>query len=242
MQLRNQSREHRTPRVDDFPSRESTHVLLHPWRVCATSGCNRPSLKEEHPGSTSAGEAWEASKMASESADRGNAMIQRVDNGDLPIGGIQRNDALRLGANFRVVHILIMNRHNELLLQRTPSHARHPDHWGSSVAGHVGLNESYDAAAIRKLREELGVHAQPGSLGGTSVIDGASRKFIGVYLLPWDGPISPNPSDYGALCFVPIDRINMWRRNHGVRFTSTSLHVLRFVRGAHPHLNVDPQL
>ena len=181
-------------------------------------------------------------EMTDSFVNRPGTMIQQVDDNDFPIGGIPREDALRFGANFRVVHILVMNRHGEVLLQQIPSHARHPNQWGSSVAGYVEVHESYEEAAVRKLGMELGIHAQPSHLGKTSMTDGSSKKFIGVYMLHWDDPISPNPSDYGALCFVPVDGIDAWIRAQSAHVTPTSLHVLRFVRSVHPHLDVDSQL
>jgi isopentenyldiphosphate isomerase len=164
-------------------------------------------------------------------------IVRRVDDRDRPIGAIKRHEVLKVGANFRVVHVLVMNRHGEILLQQiAANHDRHPGWWGSSVAGYVARDESYRGAAMRKLKEELGIAAQPRSLGKTSMIDGASRKFIAVYLLDWDGPLSPNPSDFRALCFAPIDKLDAWQKKLNARFTPTFLHVLRFMREARPRI------
>ena len=171
---------------------------------------------------------------------RDEQQIQLVDEHNQPIGGIRRGDALPSGANFRTVHVLICNGRGDLLLQQKPTGLRNAGQWGSSVAGYVMEGESYPEAVQRKLRTELGVTgAEPLSLGITEMADGNSRKFVGVYLLRWDGPITPNPADFAALSVVPPANLHLWSQTHSAVFTATTLQVLRFAR---PQLGIDPGL
>jgi isopentenyl-diphosphate delta-isomerase type 1 len=58
----------------------------------------------------------------------------------------------------RAVDILIFNSKKELLLQQRALHKRFgAGVWGVSVAGHVNLGEEPDRAAIREIKEEIGV-------------------------------------------------------------------------------------
>src|SRR5688500_15286374 len=84
--------------------------------------------------------------------------IDRVDDRGRPVGTIRRGRVFEVGANFRVVHVLLSNKHGDLLLQQiSRSRPRNPGSWGSSVAGYLLHRETYLHAAKRKLREELGV-------------------------------------------------------------------------------------
>jgi len=58
----------------------------------------------------------------------------------------------------RVVHIMVFNSKNEILLQlRGKDKLVQPDRWDTSVGGHLEAGENYDEGAARELEEELGV-------------------------------------------------------------------------------------
>ena len=138
---------------------------------------------------------------------------------------------LRLGANIRVVHVFILNKHNELLLQQiSREHDRHPLWWGASVAGYVAANESYADAAARKLKSELGITKRPKLIGKTQMRDGESLKFITVYALRWDGPISPNPTDFAAIQFCSLKQILSKPDSLKLRLTPTFKHIAKHLR------------
>ncbi|MDR1091950.1 MAG: NUDIX domain-containing protein [Prevotella sp.] len=55
-----------------------------------------------------------------------------------------------------VIHLHIFNNNGELFLQkRSATKDVQPNRWDSSVAGHIGLNEIPETAAIREAFEEL---------------------------------------------------------------------------------------
>lgn len=57
-----------------------------------------------------------------------------------------------------VVHLHLFNTKGDLFLQkRAESKDIEPGKWDTSVGGHVGLDESVDAALLREVREELGL-------------------------------------------------------------------------------------
>jgi isopentenyldiphosphate isomerase len=57
-----------------------------------------------------------------------------------------------------VVHLHLFNSKGELFLQkRAITKDIEPGKWDTSVGGHVGLDESIDAALLREVSEELGV-------------------------------------------------------------------------------------
>src|SRR5664279_932514 len=57
-----------------------------------------------------------------------------------------------------VVHLHLFNTNGELFLQkRAYTKDIEPGKWDTSVGGHVGLDESIEAALLREIREELGL-------------------------------------------------------------------------------------
>ncbi len=75
------------------------------------------------------------------------------------VTGCERRDVIhRDGLWHRAVHILVLNKHGEVFLQkRSVLKDVCPGLWDSSAAGHVDAGEEYEACAIRELGEELGL-------------------------------------------------------------------------------------
>lgn len=58
----------------------------------------------------------------------------------------------------RVVHVLVVNRKGDILLQkRSQNKDVAPGKWDSSVGGHVGIGEDLLSASKREMYEELGI-------------------------------------------------------------------------------------
>jgi isopentenyl-diphosphate delta-isomerase len=163
-----------------------------------------------------------------------DAMVDVVDGHDQVVATAARRKLLPAGVNFRVVHIFLFNSQNELLLQLIAPGLRHEAMWGSSVAGYVHSGESYEAAAARKLRDELGVSIPLQSLGKTSMLDNSSTKFIGFYTCEYDGPLSPDPAQISALRFESLHAIATERQRSNQTFTPTFLYLLdHYLSGKH---------
>jgi isopentenyl-diphosphate delta-isomerase len=76
-----------------------------------------------------------------------------------------RNDAHRNGLWHKTVHVWIVNNKGNLLLQKRSIYKEtFPGFWDISCAGHIDAGESSLEAAIRELREELGVIATKNEL------------------------------------------------------------------------------
>jgi isopentenyl-diphosphate Delta-isomerase len=156
--------------------------------------------------------------------------IDAVDQNDVPIGVISRNNVFKMHANFRVVHDLVFNSQGDLLIQQLAStRARHPSYWGSSVAAYLFAGESYQDAAERRLREELGLRGAPLTyVGKTSMTDDGAHKFIGVFSATYDGPFSFDRNHIARLEFLPTSMIHELDESGSRTFTPTFLRVLSF--------------
>jgi len=157
-------------------------------------------------------------------------VIDRVDRADEPIGLIRRDEVFIKRASFRVVHDLIFNSHGELLIQELArTRNRHPGYWGSSVAAYLFAGESYQAAAERRLGEELGVYGIPlRYIGKTSMFDEGSEKFIGVFSATSDGPFRFDKKVIERIEFLPRNVIHELQASGARAFTPTFLKVLSF--------------
>jgi hypothetical protein len=157
--------------------------------------------------------------------------IDVVDQNDVPIGVVPRNEVFRLRASFRVVHDLVFNSLGEILVQQLASNRnRHPGYWGSSVAAYLFSGESYLDAAKRRLAEELDIRdVALNYVGKTSMLDEGCRKFIAVFRTIHDGPINFDRSHIERCEFLPLDIIPELQKTGLRTFTPTFLRVLSFV-------------
>lgn len=157
-------------------------------------------------------------------------LIDAVDQADKAIGTIRRAEVFRKRANFRVAHDLIFNSKGQLLIQQIASGPkRHPGYWGSSVAAYLYAGESYEAAANRRLVEELGVqNVELQYFGKTPMMDQGCFKFIAVFTGTSDGPFDFDQTQIAKLEFLSISRLHEIIATRSRSFTPTFLEVLRF--------------
>lgn len=93
--------------------------------------------------------------------------IDVVDAHDNVVGSADRQEAHRNGLLHRVVHVMVFNPDGKLFMQRrSGSRDLFPGFWEGSLSGHVHRGETPHNAAVRELREELGIittmkHASP---------------------------------------------------------------------------------
>lgn len=121
-----------------------------------------------------------------------------VNERDEVVGRRARSEVHRLGLRHRAVHVLVFNARGEVFLQkRSLNKDRQPGVWDSSASGHLDSGESYDACAVRELREELGcVTARP--LERLFKIDAGAatdQEFVWVYRGEAEGPFTLHPDE-----------------------------------------------
>jgi isopentenyldiphosphate isomerase len=85
-------------------------------------------------------------------------LLPIVNRQDQEIGLESRSRIHELLLMHRTVHVLLFNPCGRLYLQkRSFDKEQYPGVWTSSASGHVEAGESYSRAALRELREELGL-------------------------------------------------------------------------------------
>ena len=88
-----------------------------------------------------------------------------------------------------VVHVCLFNKQGEMLIQRRSLEKKgYPGYWDVSVGGGVLAGEGGREAAMREVREELGIAVSiPGPAAVTLAFEGG---FDDYFLADWNGAIS----------------------------------------------------
>jgi len=107
-----------------------------------------------------------------------------------------------------VVHCLVQNREQQLLLQLRSAHKDvQPGRWDTSVGGHVHFGELIEYALVREIREEIGIDVTPDRLtpmGRYVMRSPIETELVHSFWLASDGPFFPDPSE--------IDQLRFWSR------------------------------
>lgn len=111
----------------------------------------------------------------------------------------------------RAVHIFVFNKHGELWLQQR-SHLKdvHPQAWDSSAAGHLDAGEDYATAAVRELKEELGIEAETQCIAKIPATGKTGWEFVELHHAQHNGPMNFAPDEIACGAFFKPDQIAAW--------------------------------
>ncbi len=132
----------------------------------------------------------------------------------------------RMGLKHRATHVLVFDSRGEVFLQkRSMKKDRQPGLWDSSASGHLDSGESYDACAVRELREELGLSApQPlERLFKFNAREETDGEFVRVYRCRSDGPLELNADEIDSGGWFAPEKITRWMAERPQDFASALL-------------------
>jgi isopentenyldiphosphate isomerase len=96
----------------------------------------------------------------------GDEPVDLVDTTDAVIGASTVRECVERGLLHRAVAVIVVRKGGKILLQeRSRKDLWQPGMWTLSSTGHVRKGESYESAAVRELREELGLTAPVTNVG-----------------------------------------------------------------------------
>ncbi len=109
----------------------------------------------------------------------------------------------------RVVHVLVLNRKGELLLQkRSLNKDVAPGRWDTSVGGHVGVGEDLVFSSMREMHEELGVSGyDPEYLYSYIHSNEYETELVTTYRCFHEGYFSCNREEIDEIRFWSFDEI-----------------------------------
>jgi mutator protein MutT len=141
-----------------------------------------------------------------------------VDESNEVVGAAPIDEIYSKRLNHRIVHVLIFNDKGEIFMQqRSAKKTFCPGHWVTSAGGHVQKGETYEQAAKREMKEELGINV-PLTLIHESPYDHYKmRKFLQVFRGISEGPFDFNEEEVaGGRWFSVADVRDMVKKNQMV--------------------------
>lgn len=131
-----------------------------------------------------------------------------VDEEDNVVGKVSREECHRRRLIHRSVYILLFNARGELLIhRRAMSKDVYPGFYTGSVTGHVDYGETYDEAAKRELREELGIEAPLEKIAKFRSFSEVEKEISWLYACRYGGEIHPDPEEIIETRFVSLEEL-----------------------------------
>ena len=164
--------------------------------------------------------------------------VDEVDLNDTVLRVVTREEMRAERLMHRAVFIAVVDSAGRLLIhRRSESKDLWPGWWDIAVGGVVGAGESYDAAAIREVREEIGVEAQPVPLGGGSYVDDAVALLGRCYVIRHDGPFEFADGEVVEARFVTRTELDALRTHLQFLPDSVALLLPLIEHLVHPTIN-----
>ena len=121
-----------------------------------------------------------------------------VNERDEVVGRATRREVHARGLLHRAVHVLVFDSGGRVFLQkRSMKKDMSPGLWDSSCSGHLDAGEDYDTAAVRELKEEIGVAISqpPERWWRIEACEATAQEFCWVYRLRHDAPLVLDPEE-----------------------------------------------
>ena len=133
-----------------------------------------------------------------------------VNDNDQVIGNAPRPEIYEKKLTHRIVHVIVFNDTGEMALQLRSSNVKFcPLHWSTTVGGHVLAGESYEQAAKRECKEEVGI-ALPlkYAFKETYTKPDGTKKFLSIFTATFNGPFEVDLQEVERVEYFSKEKIN----------------------------------
>ncbi len=152
-------------------------------------------------------------------------MVVLINENDEVKGLMEKMQAHRTGLLHRAFSVFLFNNQGEMLLQKRASNKYHsPDQWTNAVCSHPRDGETYKDAAIRRLKEELGIDVELNHkfffIYKANVGDGLwEHELDHVFVGNYEGEFSLNPDEVSEVRYIAQDQLDKEMAAHPENFT-----------------------
>lgn len=149
-----------------------------------------------------------------------------VNEQDEQVGSMEKMEAHRKGVLHRAFSVFIFNDRNEMLLQQRAITKYHSGGlWTNACCSHPRIGEETEAAALRRLHEELGFTTSLKKIFdfhyNASFDNGLTEhEFDHVYVGTYNGKIKPNPTEVKDYCYKKIEEVTATILSHPHKYTA----------------------
>jgi len=166
-------------------------------------------------------------------AQKASEIFDVVDASDQVTGQATRGEVHGGKLLHRAVHVLVMNPRGDLLLQqRSRFKDVHPGVWDSSVSGHLNAGETYQAAAVRELTEEMDIRADhpPAEIARFTPSAATGWEHVRLYHTRHHGPVRFPAAEIEAALWLPPTAIDAWLARRPEDFASSFIECWKAAR------------
>jgi isopentenyldiphosphate isomerase len=119
------------------------------------------------------------------------------------------------------------------LQKRSMKKDNFPGTWDSSAAGHLDCGESYDACALREVKEELGIGlpAVPERVLRIDACAETGEEFVWVYRTQHEGPFDLHPEEIETGGWFAPEHVTRWIRERPADFAPSLICIWRQLHG-----------
>lgn len=135
-------------------------------------------------------------------------LMDVVDEKDTIVGKATQEEIYEKELGHRIVHVLLFDRKGRMALQRrSKNDAFCPNHWSTAVGGHVRSGESYEEAALREYREELGTESELTLLGKEYYNPPGLKKHLTTFTTTYEGPFKLGEEEVEHIAYFTLEEI-----------------------------------
>lgn len=151
-------------------------------------------------------------------------MVDILNSDGSPSGKrVSKKEAHEKGLWHRTAHVWLVNKNNEILLQKRADHIEsNPGMYDISAAGHLSAGDTRVAGALREVEEELGIHINENDLINIGEIRQEStqhngryinKEYSDVYVVRSGIPVSGfviQESEVDHVLYIPTAELKKW--------------------------------